>query len=223
MFIYRYRPFQAGENIWCRPESQVDQNKMLSDLNILGLEIVEKSLKQIPLWSKQVKLYAQQQKLNGGYTRGPQLKPTYRTVFGKNSVQLQNSGQHGYEKAKSQSPAEIIVGQCRKFQKIIANGEHLSPAQIRSWNQAIDNAKCAKMQNNQGQDQLCSLTSILDNIYKGPNWETRDLPLLQQSEYMRLLNQLSGMYIRAVDLDQKDIKAANQKVIDQTSIIESIQ
>ena len=223
MFTYRYRPFQAGENIWCRPESQVDQNQMLSNLIKSGLEIVEKTQKQTPLWSKQVRLYAQQQKLDGGYTRGPQLKSTYRTVFAKNSVQLQNSGQHGYHKARSQSPVEIIVGQCRKFQKVITDGEHLSPAQIRLWNQAIDHAKCAKMQNNQGQDQLCSLTSILDNIYKGPNWETRDLPLLEQSEYMRLLNQLGGMYIRTVDLDRKDIRVANQKVMDQTSIIESIQ
>jgi len=220
---YRYKPTQRGNNIWCTPESKIDQDRMLSELMKLGLEIVEKSEKQIPLWSNRVKIYRNKQKLNGGFTKGARLQSTYRTVFGKKTVKLQNSGEYGYEKVKKQSPLEIIAGECRKFQRVIADGEHLSPTQIGLWNQAIDQAINGSLKDKKGEEELCSLISIRKQMYQGPNWDTRDLPLLNQSEYMTLLNKLDSMYIEAVDTDKEKQQQKDQTVLENNTIFESIQ
>lgn len=220
---YRYKPTQRGNNIWCTPESKVDQDKMLSELMKMGLEIVEKTEKQIPLWDKQVKIYRKKEKNNGGYTGGTRLRPTYKTLFGKKTVQLQNSGNYGYEKAKMQSPVEIIAGECRKFQKVIADGEHLSVTQIELWNDALYQAQVGKPIQKKDKFEECSWKSIFNEIYQGPSWETRDLPRLEQSEYMKVLNALDSMMIRAVDVDKEKQQKQDQAVLENSPVFESIQ
>ena len=220
---YRYKPTQRGNNIWCTPESKIDQDRMLSELMKLGLEIIEKTEKQIPLWSDKVKIYRKKEKKDGGFTQGARLQSTYRTVFGKKTVKLQNSGQYGYEKVKMQSPLEIIAGECRKFQKVIADGEHLSVTQIALWNDALYQAQMGKPIQKKDKLEECSWKSIYDKIYQGPNWTTRDLPLLDESEYMKVLNTLDSMMIRAVDTQKEKQQLQDQTVLENNTIFESIQ
>ena len=190
--------------------SKKQQQQMLDELLETGLEIIEKYSKEIKLWDDKFKLYRKVKKINGGYSKGKLIKPNYKTVFKDKNIQLQNSGDYGYAKAIKQSPFEIIAGECRKFYKIANNNDrhHLSPPQIELWNKAMQQAEQ-------------QITNIINNIFQGSNWETRDLPRLEASMIQKLLEQVRDMKIDAVDVEQQQSKQKDQILIN-TGLVKDI-
>ena len=210
MHRYEYKSEQKGTYIRCHPVSKKQQQQMLDELLETGLEILEKYSKEMRLWDDKFKLYRKVKKINGGYSKGKLIKPNYKTVFKDKNIQLQNSGDYGYEKAIKQSPFEIIAGECRKFYKIANNSDrhHLSPTQIELWNKAMQQAEQ-------------QITKIINDIFQGSNWETRDLPRLQASMIQKLFEQVQNMKIDAVDVEQQQSKQKDQILIN-TGLVKDI-
>lgn len=211
MHRYEYTSEQWGTYIRCHPRSQTQQRQMLEQLIDQGLDIIEKYSKERKLWDNNFKMFRKVLKKDGAYTKGTRMQPSYKTVFNERSIQLQNSGDYGYDKSIKQSPFEIIAGECRKFYRVIqSDHQHLSPTQIELWNKAIDTS-------------IAQIQKIMNDIYMGPNWETRDLPRLEASEMAKLLQQLQNMKIDGVDTEKQKMQQQDQITINNTAVIENIE
>lgn len=209
MKTYRYRTLWNTEGTYqnCIPEDAEIEKEILKERIIPGLEIIERTLKKVPLWDKKLKIYQKKEKKDGGFTKGDLMKPIYNSIFTKQSVALQNSGKHGYEKARQQSPLEVIAGSCRKFAKVIFDdNENLSPDQIHLWNQAINQCLLGNYKDKKGEEFVCGIYHIMADMYQGPRWQDRDLPALTHRDcnFQRLCIQLEGMKIDAVDIEEQE-------------------
>ena len=212
---YRYRTYQAGENVWCKADDQQYQKKMIHERMRIFSRLMELDSKGKPVFKAPIKYWDEHRQTwrpkKNNYNKV--VKKTFRIhdFINTKSNRLSNDGNNGYPKMWSQTPKNFLAGQEGKFADIISNPDknNLSPVQIKLYN-------------------LCATLiqqKFMDVIHKKvwcPNGEDYDIANDYGVQAEWFLDLVASMKIQSENLTLKEQKQRDQQAVSQSHVIQSI-